>query len=361
MDSIEVIPVNLGDRSYEILVGSNMLKDLGETIQKKCGQKKILIVTDEDVASFWLNSVIDSLKRTRLDFEVVCVPSGESTKSFYQLESLLDQFFEAQLGRDGLILALGGGVVGDLAGFAAAIALRGIDFIQVPTTLLAQVDSSVGGKTGINTSRGKNLVGSFYQPKMVVIDTGVLDTLPKRQLLAGYAEIVKYGLIKNKPFFEWLEMNGQKVISGDSKARQVAIVESCKTKAMIVGQDEKEAGERALLNFGHTFGHAIEAHGKYKKILHGEAVAKGMKIASRISFLENRMSEKEYRKAIALLEMFEFDLSLNQYNYEELKPYIFRDKKIKAGKLNLVLLNRLSNAIVTSSFDTKNLKKGMQG
>ena len=257
MDSIEVIPVNLGDRSYEIFVGSNMLKDLGETIQKKCGQKKILIVTDEDVASFWLNTVVDSLKRSRFDFEVVCVPPGESTKSFYQLESLLDQFFEAQLGRDGLILALGGGVVGDLAGFAAAIALRGIDFIQVPTTLLAQVDSSVGGKTGINTSRGKNLVGSFYQPKMVVIDTGVLDTLPKRQLLAGYAEIVKYGLIKNKPFFEWLEMNGQKVISGDSKARQVAIVESCKTKAMIVGQDEKEAGERALLNFGHTFGHAF--------------------------------------------------------------------------------------------------------
>ena len=212
MESIEVIPVNLGDRSYEIFVGSNMLKDLGETIQKNCGQKKILIVTDEDVASFWLNTVVDSLKRSRFDFEVVCVPAGESTKSFYQLESLLDQFFEAQLGRDGLILALGGGVVGDLAGFAAAIALRGIDFIQVPTTLLAQVDSSVGGKTGINTNRGKNLVGSFYQPKMVVIDTGVLDTLPKRQLLAGYAEIVKYGLIKNKPFFEWLEMNGQKVI-----------------------------------------------------------------------------------------------------------------------------------------------------
>ena len=242
MDSIEVIPVNLGDRSYEIFVGPKMLTDVGETIQKKCGQRKILIVTDQDVASFWLNTVVDSLKSSRLDFEVACVPSGESSKSFYQLESLLDQFFEAQLARDGLILALGGGVVGDLAGFAAAIALRGIDFIQVPTTLLAQVDSSVGGKTGINTSRGKNLVGSFYQPKLVIIDTGVLDSLPKRQLLAGYAEIVKYGLIKNKPFFEWLEINGSKVISGDSKARQIAIVESCKTKAMIVGQDEREAG-----------------------------------------------------------------------------------------------------------------------
>ena len=156
MDSIEVIPVNLGDRSYEIFVGTDMLKDIGETIQKKCGQRKILIVTDQDVASFWLSTVVESLKRNRLDFEVACVPPGESSKSFYQLESLLDQFFEAQLARDGLILALGGGVVGDLAGFAAAIALRGIDFIQVPTTLLAQVDSSVGGKTGINTIRGKN-------------------------------------------------------------------------------------------------------------------------------------------------------------------------------------------------------------
>ena len=192
MGSIEVIPVNLEERSYEIFVGINILKDIGEVIQRKFGQRKILIVTDQDVASLWLNTVVESLKRVNLECEVACVPPGESSKSFYQLESLLNQFFEAQLARDGLILALGGGVVGDLAGFAAAVAMRGVDFIQVPTTLLAQVDSSVGGKTAINTSRGKNLVGSFYQPKLVIIDTGVLDTLPKRQLMAGYAEIVKY-------------------------------------------------------------------------------------------------------------------------------------------------------------------------
>ena len=221
MDSIEVIPVNLGDRSYEIFVGTKMLAAIGETIQKKCGQRKILIVTDQDVASLWLNTVVESLKRVNLECEVACVPPGESSKSFYQLESLLNQFFEAQLARDGLILALGGGVVGDLAGFAAAIALRGIDFIQVPTTLLAQVDSSVGGKTGINTSRGKNLIGSFYQPKLVIIDTGVLDTLPKRQLMAGYAEIVKYGLIKNQPFFEWLEVNGQKVLLISKEGKKI--------------------------------------------------------------------------------------------------------------------------------------------
>ena len=181
MGPIEVIPVNLEERSYEILVGVNILKDIGEVIQKQFGQIKVLIVTDQDVASFWLNTVVESLKRIHLECAVACVPAGEGSKSFYQLESLLNQFFEAQLARDGLILALGGGVVGDLAGFAAAVAMRGVDFIQVPTTLLAQVDSSVGGKTAINTSRGKNLVGSFYQPKLVIIDTGVLDTLPKRQ------------------------------------------------------------------------------------------------------------------------------------------------------------------------------------
>ena len=355
MDSIEVIPVNLGDRSYEIFVGTKMLTDIGETIQKKCGQRKILIVTDQDVASFWLNTVVDSLKRSRLDFEVACVPSGESSKSFYQLESLLDQFFKVQLARDGLILALGGGVVGDLAGFAAAIALRGIDFIQVPTTLLAQVDSSVGGKTGINTSRGKNLVGSFYQPKLVIIDTGVLDSLPKRQLLAGYAEIVKYGLIKNKPFFEWLEINGSKVLSGDSKARQIAIVESCKTKAMIVGQDEREAGERALLNFGHTFGHAFEAEARYNgELLHGEAVALGivaaMNLSKTMGFLNNQELDRVTRhfKTVGLPINLNFIDKFSDWNVDALIDHMRHDKKVLKGKMRFILLREIGNSFITS-------------
>jgi 3-dehydroquinate synthetase len=218
----------------------------------------------------------------------------------------------------------------------------------------------VGGKTAINISAGKNLVGAFYNPKGVIIDTSVLSMLPKREFKSGLAEVIKYALIKNKSLFSFLEKHAKEVLLMDLKIIEDIIFASIHTKAQIVTKDEKENGIRAILNFGHTFGHAIEAHGKYKKILHGEAVAKGMKIASRISILENLISEKEYKKVIALLETFEFDLSLNQYHYEELKPYIFRDKKIRAGKLNLVLLNQLSNAIVTSSFDTKNLKKGMQ-
>ena len=372
MDSIEVIPVNLGDRSYEIFVGTDMLKDIGETIQRKCGQRKILIVTDQDVASFWLSTVVESLKRNRLDFEVACVPPGESSKSFYQLESLLDQFFEAQLARDGLILAFGGGVVGDLAGFAAAIALRGIDFIQVPTTLLAQVDSSVGGKTGINTSRGKNLVGSFYQPKLVIIDTGVLDSLPKRQLRAGYAEIVKYGLIKNKPFFEWLEINGQKVISGDSKARQIAIVESCKIKAMIVGQDEREAGERALLNFGHTFGHAFEAEARYNgELLHGEAVALGivaaMNLSKTMGFLNSQELDRVTRhfKTVGLPINLNFIDKFSDWNVDALIDHMRHDKKVLKGKMRFILLREIGNSFITSDIMPENvaqiLSKSIRG
>ena len=263
--------------------------------------------------------------------------------------------------RTDLIIAVGGGVVGDISGYVASSYLRGIQFIQIPTTLLAQVDSSVGGKTAINISAGKNLVGAFYNPKGVIIATSVLKTLPNREFKAGLAEVIKYALSKNKSLFSLLEKHAKEILLMDQKIIEEIIFASIHTKAQIVTRDEKENGIRAILNFGHTFGHAIEAHGKYKKILHGEAVAKGMKVASRISFLENLISEKEYKKVISLLEMFEFDLSLNQYNYEELKPYIFRDKKIKAGRLNLVLLNRLSKAIISSSFDTKNLKKGLQG
>ena len=282
-------------------------------------------------------------------------------KSIQNFQKILNFLADNNFDRTDLIIAVGGGVVGDISGYVASAYLRGIQFIQIPTTLLAQVDSSVGGKTAINISAGKNLVGAFYNPKGVIIDTSVLKTLPNREFKAGLAEVVKYALIKNKSLFSLLEKHAKEILLMDQKIIEEIIFASIHTKAQIVTRDEKEDGIRAILNFGHTFGHAIEAHGKYKKILHGEAVAKGMKVASRISFLENLISEKEYKKVISLLEMFEFDLSLNQYNYEELKPYIFRDKKIKAGRLNLVLLNRLSKAIISSSFDTKNLKKGLQG
>ena len=213
----------------------------------------------------------------------------------------------------------------------------------------------------INISACKNIVGAVEKPKVVIIDTSGVKTLPNREWKAGLGEVIKDALIKNKSLFSLVEKHAKEILLMEQRIIEEIIFASIHTKAQIVTRDEKEDGIRAILNFGHTFGHAIEAHGKYKKILHGEAVAKGMKVASRISFLENLISENEYKKVISLLEMIEFDLSLNQYNYEELKPYIFRDKKIKAGRLNLVLLNRLSKAIVTSSVDTKNLKKGLQG
>ena len=248
----------------------------------------------------------------------------------------------------------------DISGYVASSYLRGIKFIQIPTTLLAQVDSSVGGKTAINISAGKNLVGAFYNPKGVIIDTSVLQTLPNREFKSGLAEVIKYALIENKYLFSLLKVQFRKIKTMESNVIEEIIYRSIQTKAKIVTKDEKENGIRAILNFGHTFGHAIEAHGKYKKILHGEAIAKGMKIASKISYLENLITEKDHKKIIDLLKLYEFDLSLDQYKYQELKPYIFRDKKIKAGKLNLVLLKEISKAIVTSSFDPRNLQKALR-
>ena len=322
--------------------------------------KKTLIISDDGVPQKIVKKVETVSKSSTKIFKII-LQNGEKAKSIQNFQKILNFLADNNFDRTDLIIAVGGGVVGDISGYVASAYLRGIQFIQIPTTLLAQVDSSVGGKTAINISAGKNLVGAFYNPKGVIIDTSVLKTLPNREFKAGLAEVVKYALIKNKSLFSLLEKHAKEILLMDQKIIEEIIFASIHTKAQIVTRDEKEDGIRAILNFGHTFGHAIEAHGKYKKILHGEAVAKGMKVASRISFLENLISEKEYKKVISLLEMFEFDLSLNQYNYEELKPYIFRDKKIKAGRLNLVLLNRLSKAIISSSFDTKNLKKGLQG
>ena len=241
----------------------------------------------------------------------------------------------------------------------ASAYLRGISFIQVPTTLLAQVDSSVGGKTAINIPAGKNLIGAFYNPSGVIIDTTVLNSLSARQLNAGLAEVIKYGFIQNKYLLSLLSKHTDKILDREHKIIEEIIFESIKTKAKIVTKDEKETGVRALLNFGHTFGHAIEASGKYKKILHGEAVAKGMLIASKISLLEGLLTEREASTINDLLLAYGFDLDLSGYKYSDLKPFIFRDKKVQKGKLNLVLLKGISNGIVTSEFDMKNLQRSM--
>jgi len=284
---------------------------------------------------------------------------GEQAKSIQNFQKILNLLANYNFDRTDVIIAIGGGVVGDIAGYVASSYLRGVQFIQIPTTLLAQVDSSVGGKTAINIPAGKNLVGAFYNPKGVIIDTSVLTSLPQREYKAGLAEVVKYALIKNKYLFTILKENAQKVLLMDKNIIEDVIFESIKTKSEIVTKDEKENGIRAILNFGHTFGHAIEAHGNYKKILHGEAVAKGMLIASKISYLEGHISEKYLNTVENLLKMYKFDLSKSQYQFKDLEPFIFRDKKVRSGKLNLVLLGGPSKAIITSSFDLNNLKKSL--
>jgi 3-dehydroquinate synthase len=343
---------------YRIVISKNAISEKNLVPLLK-NHNKTLLISDDGVPSKIVREVTAVCKPSTKVFQII-LQHGEQAKSVQNFQKILNFLADNNFDRTDLIVAVGGGVVGDISGFVASSYLRGIQFIQIPTTLLAQVDSSVGGKTAINILSGKNLVGAFYNPKGVIIDTNVLHSLPNRQLKAGLAEVIKYAFIQNNALFSLLKKYPKKILSKDHKIIEEIIFLSLQTKARIVTKDEKENGIRAILNFGHTFGHAIEAHGKYKKILHGEAVAKGMRIASKISYLENLISEKEYEEVIALLQKYEFDLSVDQYKYRELKPYIFRDKKIKAGKLNLILLNKLSNAVVTNAFDAKNLQKGLQ-
>ena len=351
------ILVGKKDLKYKIIISRNAIskKNLGPLLKD---HNKVLIISDNGVPSDVINKVKSITKNFSKVFSVI-LTKGEQAKSIQNFQKILNFLAKNNFDRTDIIIAVGGGVVGDISGYVASSYLRGIQFIQIPTTLLAQVDSSVGGKTAINISAGKNLVGAFHNPKGVLIDTSVLDSLSKREYKAGLAEVVKYGLIKNKYLFSLLKNDPQKIMLMDKNVIEDVIFQSIKTKAEIVSKDEKENGIRALLNFGHTFGHAIEAHGKYKKILHGEAVAKGMFIASKISYLEGHISKKYFKVIKDLLDTYEFDLSVSQYQYRDLKPFIFRDKKIKLGRLNLVLLGGPSKAIITSSFDSNNLKKSL--
>ena len=342
------------NNQYKIYIGQNSIskKNLVPLIKS---HKKLLIISDSGVPKEIIQKVHHISKATSKIFAFT-LNQGESSKSLGNFQKIINFLIEQQFDRSDAIIAVGGGVVGDISGYVASSYLRGIQFIQIPTTLLAQVDSSVGGKTAINISAGKNLVGAFYNPKGVIIDTSSLHSLPTREFRAGLAEVIKYGLIQNKKLLSLLSHNIVNILGRQPGIVEQIIYESLKTKAKIVTQDEKETGIRAILNFGHTFGHAIEAHEKYKKILHGEAVAKGMLVASKISCLEGCISEKDFLKISALLEAYGFDLSLDQYKYLDLKPFIFRDKKMQGGSLNLILLTGLSKAFVTNSFNSKNLK-----
>ena len=273
---LNVVPVALGSRSYEVRIGTGLIEAIGTEIAPLLQRRKVAVVTDETVASQHLMRLARSLERAGIAMTALALPPGEATKGWVQFTRCVEWLLEQRIERRDVVVAFGGGVVGDLVGFAAAVLRRGVRFVQLPTTLLAQVDSSVGGKTGINSAQGKNLVGAFHQPSLVLADIGALDTLPRRDLLAGYGEVVKYGLLGDATFFDWLERAGPKVIDGDAEARLHAVTRSVEMKAGIVSRDETETGERALLNLGHTFCHALEkATGYGDRLLHGEGVAIG--------------------------------------------------------------------------------------
>jgi 3-dehydroquinate synthase len=352
--AIEKIHVNLADRSYMIHVGAGLIGNAGHSIAPILKQPKTIIVTDKNVAEHWLSPLQSSLADHDIFSETIIMEPGEQTKCFAQLEILVSKLLNFKIERDTIIIALGGGVIGDLTGMAAAITLRGIDFIQIPTTLLAQVDSSVGGKTGINTSHGKNLAGAFHQPKLVLADTNSLQTLPLRELKAGYAELVKYGLIGDADFFEWLEENGASVLAGHAENQQYAILKSCQAKADIVANDEFERGQRALLNFGHTFGHAFEAETGYcDKLLHGEAVAIGSVMALEAS---ERLGLCPKGRADRLRDHFTAtdinyklkNIAQNDWKASVLLDHMRLDKKVTNSTMVFILAHDIGDAFVTS-------------
>ena len=352
MTAIDRITVPLGERSYDILVGPALIASAGQHMAALVQTRPAVIVTDRTVAALHLATLRDSLKRAGIAHEVIEVAPGESTKEFAGLEALANAILDAAPERNSMLIALGGGVVGDLAGFAASVILRGIDFIQIPTTLLAQVDSSVGGKTGINTRHGKNLIGSFHQPRLVLADTAALDTLPRRELLAGYAEVVKYGLLGDSGFFAWLEANGAAVIAGDGAARRRAVTTSCRAKADIVAGDERETGNRALLNLGHTFGHALEADtGFGASLLHGEAVAIGMVLAFDLSVrlglcpAADAARVRRHFSAVGLPTGLDY-VSGHGWSSGTLLSHMRQDKKVRDGRIAFILARRIGDAFI---------------
>ncbi|MGH6871847.1 MAG: 3-dehydroquinate synthase [Rhizomicrobium sp.] len=349
----ERITVGLGDRAYDIHVGAGLLAKAGALLAP-LGRGVTPVVADENVAKLHLDRLVDALRASGIDARPVVMPAGEATKSFASLEKLVNALLIMGAERSGLIVALGGGVIGDLTGFAAGIVKRGVGFVQVPTTLLAQVDSSVGGKTAINTAEGKNLVGLFHQPRMVIADVALLSTLPEREFLAGYAEVAKYGALGDAEFFAWLETNAEAAIRGDIAARTRIVAHSCKMKADIVARDERETGERALLNLGHTFGHALEAATGYSdRLLHGEAVAIGMALAFRLSARMGLAPVADAERIEAHLRKVGLpaalaDLSGPRLSAGTLIRHMMHDKKAKDGKLTFILARGIGRAFVTA-------------
>ena len=355
------VKVALGDRSYDIVIGRGMIASVGARITALRPGAKTIIVTDENVARHHLGALEASLAGAGVSASRIIVPVGEGSKSFRGFEQVCEAIIAARIERGDLVIALGGGVIGDLAGFAASAVRRGIDCVQVPTSLLAQVDSSVGGKTAINSAHGKNLIGAFYQPILVLADTAALDTLPAREFRAGYAEVAKYGLLGDAAFFSWLEANWHDVFNG-GPAREHAIAVSCRAKAAIVARDERETGDRALLNLGHTFGHALEAAcGFSDRLLHGEAVAAGTALAFGFSARLGLIAAAEAERAVRHLAEVGLptrpeDIPGGLPSIDRLMDLIAQDKKVKRGMLTFILVRGVGAAFVETGVDQQDVR-----
>jgi 3-dehydroquinate synthase len=365
--TIERVAVALGGRSYEILVGAGLIGAAGALMRPLLTAPRTVVVTDANVAPLHLPALLRGLDAAGIAHQTIVLPPGEETKSFAHYARLSEDILALGIERGTMLTAFGGGVVGDLVGFAAATLLRGIDFVQVPTTLLAQVDSSVGGKTAIDTAQGKNLVGAFHQPRLVLADSDALATLPPRELRAGYAEIVKYGLIRDAAFFGWLEEHGAAMLAGDAAAQRRAIVVSCTAKAAVVAADERETAERAQLNFGHTFGHALEAEtGFGDALLHGEAVAIGMALAFELATglamcpvgdlerVRRHYAATELPSAIPRPNGRRFDAAA-------LVRHMRKDKKMRDGRITLILPRRIGEVVITQEVPEESLAAFLEG
>jgi 3-dehydroquinate synthase len=347
------VPVTLGARSYEVFVGENLIDEAGALLASLLPFKRAAVVTDATVAPLCLQRLRASLAAAGIQATDVVLAAGEQSKDFPTLQGLCETLLDAGVERSTVVIALGGGVIGDIAGVAAGLLLRGLPYVQMPTTLLAQVDSSVGGKTAINTRHGKNLVGLFYQPRAVIADTAILRTLPARQMRAGYAEVVKYGLISDAPFFDWLEDHGARVLAHQEDALRYAVVTSCRAKAAVVSRDEREQGDRALLNLGHTFGHAFEAEtGFGDALLHGEAVAIGMAhafaLSARLGFCPqaDAVRVKEHLAAVGLPTTLA-EIAPTPWQVDRLLAHMHHDKKVRDGRLTFVLTRGIGKAFVS--------------
>ncbi len=343
---MQILKMELGDRSYPIYIGAGLLAR-PELIVGRLRKKKVAIITNTTVAPLYLAPLKSALESQGVEVVPITLPDGESHKNWETLNRIFDALIAHRCERSTALIALGGGVIGDLAGFAAATYQRGVPYIQIPTTLLAQVDSSVGGKTAINHPQGKNMVGAFYQPLAVLSDTDTLGTLPARELSAGLAEVIKYGLIRDRAFLDWLESNMPRLVRREPEALAYAIERSCANKAEIVAQDEREDGVRMLLNLGHTFGHAIEAGMGYGAWLHGEAVGAGMVLAARLSRRLGQMKDEDVNRVTAIIEAAGLPVQAPDLGLERYLDLMGHDKKVEGGRIRFVLLKRLGEAFVS--------------